>query len=434
MHPFRAIFIKSHIMIRALCFSLAFCIACLSNLSVEAQVAVRGKVIYTMEGAPIKDGTVLIRDGEIAAIGSSDDITVPESFEILEAEVVTPGLIDAHSTVGLTGMLNQDQDQDQLEHSAPIQPALRAIDAFNSRDELVDWIRGFGVTTVHTGHAPGELMSGQTMVVKTISGPAEAAVLVEMQALATTLSSAARKSGKDSPGTRGKMLQMLRSNLISAKEYQQKMRLQSESSGDADGKATEPGAETVAFARDLSLESLAEALDGKTPLLITAHRAQDITNALRLAEEFGFRLWLDGAAESYLLLDEIKEAGVPVIIHPLMARAVGDRENMSFETAAKLVQAGIPVAMQSGYEAYVPKTRVVLFEAAIAAANGLSFDQTLASITIEAARILGLEDRIGSIKVGKDGDLALYDGDPFEYTTHCVGTVINGEIVSRGER
>jgi imidazolonepropionase-like amidohydrolase len=117
-----------------------------------------------------------------------------------------------------------------------------------------------------------------------------------------------------------------------------------------------------------------------------------------------------------------------------MARAVGDRENMSFETAAKLVEAGIPVAIQSGFEAYVPKTRVVLFEAAIAAANGLTFEQALATITIEAAQILGVEDRVGSIKVGKDGDLALFDGDPFEYVTHCVGTIIDGNVVSRGER
>ena len=182
------------------------------------------------------------------------------------------------------------------------------------------------------------------------------------------------------------------------------------------------------------LETLAEVLAGKIPLLITAHRAQDITNALRLAKEFKFKLWLDGASESYLLIDEIKQANVPVLIHPSMARAVGDLENLSFETASKLVDAGIPLAMQSGYEAYVPKTRVVLFEAAIAAANGLTFEQTLASITINSAKILGVDDRVGSIKPGKDGDLALYDGDPFEYTTHCVGTIIDGKVASRGER
>ena len=107
---------------------------------------------------------------------------------------------------------------------------------------------------------------------------------------------------------------------------------------------------------------------------------------------------------------------MPVIIHPTMTRAFGEHENLSFETAAKLVAAGMPVALQSGYEAYVPKTRVVLFEAAVAAANGLSFEQALKTITIDAAKILGIADRVGSLEVGKDGDVALYDGDPFEYT------------------
>jgi imidazolonepropionase-like amidohydrolase len=130
-----------------------------------------------------------------------------------------------------------------------------------------------------------------------------------------------------------------------------------------------------------------------------------------------------------LAIDDIKAAGVPVILHPSMARAVEDKENLSFETASKLVAAGIPVALQSGFEAYVPKTRVVLFEAALTAANGLTPEQALATITIDAARILGIADRVGSLEIGKDGDLALYDGDPLEYTTHCVGTVIGGKVV-----
>ena len=370
-------------------------------------------MIYTMAGPSIENGTVVVRDGKIAAIGQSSDVKVPDGFAVLKAAIVTPGLVDAHSAVGLTGILNQDQDQDQLEHSQPIQPALRAVDAYNSHDELIKWIRGFGITTIHTGHAPGELISGQTMVVKTMGNTVEDALLVESRAVAATLSIAARKSGKKSPGTRGKMISMLRSQLIAAREYQRKRE-----AADADDEKDPPP-------RDLSLEALVEVLERRTPLLVTANRAQDITNALRLADEFNLKLWLDGAAEAYLLVDEIKQADIPVIIHPTMARATGDRENMSFETASKLVAAGIPVALQSGYEAYVPKTRVVLFEAALTAANGLSFDQALATITIDAARILGVADRVGSLEVGKDGDLALYDGDPFEYTSHCIGVIID---------
>jgi imidazolonepropionase-like amidohydrolase len=113
-----------------------------------------------------------------------------------------------------------------------------------------------------------------------------------------------------------------------------------------------------------------------------------------------------------------------------MYRAGGELESLSMETASKLKQAGIPVALQSGYETYVPKTRIVLFEAAVAAANGLSQRDALATITIDAAKILGIETRVGSLEKGKDGDIAMYDGDPFEYTTHCVGTIINGQVVS----
>jgi len=159
------------------------------------------------------------------------------------------------------------------------------------------------------------------------------------------------------------------------------------------------------------------------------HRATDILASLRLQKEFGFKLVLDGAAEAYLIIDDIKRAGVPVIVHPPMMRTVGDGENASLETAAKLRRAGIKVALQSGYESYVPKTRVVLFEAAIAAANGLSFEEALRTITIDAAEILGIAKRVGSIEKGKDADLVLFDGDPFEYTSHVCTVIINGKIV-----
>jgi imidazolonepropionase-like amidohydrolase len=178
----------------------------------------------------------------------------------------------------------------------------------------------------------------------------------------------------------------------------------------------------------------AKVLKREIPLLVTANRAQDIITALRIAKEFNIRIVLDGASEAQLVLDEIKKSGFPVIVHPTMARAGGDAESLSLEDAAKLKAAGITVALQSGYETYVPKTRVILFEAAMAAANGLSQRDALAMITIDAAKILGIENRVGSIAVGKDADIAMYDGDPFEFTSHCIGTIINGEIVSAVKR
>ncbi len=137
-----------------------------------------------------------------------------------------------------------------------------------------------------------------------------------------------------------------------------------------------------------------------------------------------------------MLVEEIRAAEVPVLIHPTMQRAFtgSAEENFSFTTAAKLLNAGIPVALQSGFEGYVPKTRVVLFEAAMTLAYGATFEQALELVTMAPARILGIEGRVGSLEVGKDGDLALFDGEPFEFTTHVVGTVIEGRRVSDAVR
>lgn len=381
-------------------------------------LAIRGRIIHTMAGDPIPDGVVVVTDGRIVAVGPAATVAVPADARVLEAAVVTPGLIDAHCVVGLSGYLNQDQDQDQLDATEPVQPELRALDAYNSRDRLVEWVRGFGVTTLHTGHAPGTLVSGQTMVVKTA---ATAGVLKPTAMVAVTLGDAGLVQGeKKAPGTRAKSVAMLRTELAKGVEYRRKQ--------------ADPDPEKRP-APDLRLEALARIVAGEWPLLVTADRATDIEAALRVAEEFGIRIVLDSAAESHLLVDRIRAAGVPVILHPTMKRAgSGETENASFETAATLRKAGIPVALQSGYESYVPKTRVVLFEAGVASANGLTIPEALATITIDAARILGVADRIGSLEPGKDADLALFDGDPFEYTTHCIGVVIDGAVVANQPR
>jgi len=381
----------------------------------HAQIAVRGETVHTMAGAPIQDGVVLIRAGKIERVGPAAEVAIPAGYRTLTARVVTPGLIDGRSVVGLAGYLNQPQDQDQLERSAPVQPELRAIDAYDPREKLVEWLRGFGVTTLHTGHAPGTLISGQTMIVKTYGDAVDRACIVPTAMVAATLGPGGLEQGGRSPGTRAKAVALLRSELIKAKEYEAKR---------------SAAAEDKKPARDLRLEALGRVLRGETRLLVTAQRAQDILSALRVAKEFDLKIVLDGAAEAYLVTDEIKAANVPVILHPTMERAGGEAENLSMETASILRKAGIPVALQSGYESYVPKTRVVLFEAAVAAAHGLSFFEALSTITIDAARILGIADRVGSLEAGKDADLALFNGDPFEYTTHVTGVLIDGQLVS----
>lgn len=378
----------------------------------QAQLAVKGNLIWTMAGDPIQNGVILIKDGKIEAVGPAARVQIPSGYRVVSAEVVTPGLIDAHTVIGLNGYLNQPHDQMAFDGSSSFQPELRAIDAYNPEERLIQWVREFGVTTIHTGHQPTALVPGQTMIAKTWGKTVDEATLVPTAMVAVVLGSAANAGQGKSPGTRGKQMAMLRAELIKAQENLAKK---------------EPP-------KDLRSDIMMRVIKGDVRLLITAHKDQDIMSALRLAKEFNLKIVLDGASEAQLVIDEIKASGFPVIIHPTMARANGDTESLSMETAAKLKAAGIPVALQSGYESYVPKTRVVLFEAAMAAANGLSKSDALALITIDAAKILGLDNRIGSIAVGKDADIALYDGDPFEYVSHCTGTIINGQLVNEGVR
>jgi len=393
-------------------------IFCLSAALQGQSLVVRADTLHTAAGPAIADGVVVIQNGRITAVGKATDVKLPAGLEVKRAKVALPGIVDGRSTVGLSGLLNQPHDQDQLETSAPMQPELRAMDAYNGRDPLVGYLRSLGVTTVHTGHGPGALISGQTFVVKTDATEVTKGVLKPQAMVAATLGDGARARDGKAPGTRAKQIAMLRGELVAAQDYAKKLK-------EAD-KGKEPG-------RDLRKEALAQVLRRELPLLVTAHRAQDILSLLRLAKEFDLEIVLDGGAEAYLVLAELKAAKVPVLLHPTMARPFGDQENLNLETAAKLQAAGIPFAFQSGFESYVPKTRVVLWEGAMAAANGLSFDEALRALTLTPARLLGLADRVGSLETGKDGDVALFDGDPFEFTTHCVGTVINGILVSKGE-
>jgi imidazolonepropionase-like amidohydrolase len=387
-------------------FSIFYFAAC--ALGVQGQIAVKGEKIWTMAGDPITNGVILINSGKIEAIGPASSVTVPSNYRVVNARVVTPGLIDAHTVIGLNGYLNQPHDQMGLDPGATVQPELRAIDSYNTGEKLIEWVRSFGVTTIHTGHQPSALVSGQTMIAKTVGNNVDEATLVPSAMIAVTLGDDALAGQGKSPGTRAKQVAMLRAELIKAQEAIKKT--------DA--------------SRDLKTEAFIGVIKRKSPLLVTAEKAQDIITAIRIAKEFNIKIVIDGAADAPQVLNEIKASGFPVIVHPTMARPGGDRENLSLETAAKLKAAGILFALQSGFEGYVPKTRVVLFETAMAAANGLSQRDALASITIDAARLLGIDNRVGSIAVGKDADLAMFDGDPFEYTSHCTGTIINGRIVS----
>ena len=397
-------------MIRPL--ALAALLASLCAAPAQAQrLAVVADTLYTMAGPPIVNGVVLIEGGKIERVGAG--LRVPDGVRTLRASVATPGLVDVRGTVGLSGLLNQDDDQDQLDEGGPIQPSLRALDAYNARDELVPYLLGFGVTTVHTGHTSGAIAAGQTVTVKTAYDTIDEALVDSTTMLAMTIGPSVSRQF-DSPGSRSRVIAELRKALYAAQA--------------AEAKAAASD-ETPAV--DLDQQAWGKVLRGEMPALVTAHRANDILTLLRVGREFPtLDLILDGAAEAYLVTDELRAAGVPVVLHPTMIRSGGETENASFTTAAVLRAEGIPFAIQSGYEAYVPKTRVVLFEAAAAAAHGLSREHALASVTIDAAEILGLADRVGSLERGKDADLALFDGDPLETTTHVCAVVVDGRVAS----
>lgn len=390
-------------------FLLLFSVFHFSFSAADAQIAVKGETVWTMAGEPIQNGVVLLNaNGKIEAVGAASQIKIPSNYRVVSAKIVTPGLIDAHSVIGLNGYMNQPQEQMGLDGSSPMQPELRAIDSYNPTEKLIEWVRSFGVTTIHTGHQPGALISGQTMIAKTIGNTADEATLIPTAMVAVTIGDGALASGGKPPGTRAKQAAMLRAELVKAQEN-----------------AAKKDAPT-----DIKSDIMLKVIRREIPLLVTTHRAQDIITAIRIAKEFNIRIVLDGVAEAQMVLSDIKASGFPVIVHPTMYRAAGELENLSMEDAAKLKAAGITIAMQSGYESYVPKTRVVLFEAGVAAGNGLSKSDALATVTIDAAKILGLDSRIGSLVKGKDADVAMFDGDPFEYSTHCTGTIINGKIVS----
>ncbi len=377
--------------------------------SATAQTVIEAERIYTMAGDPIQDGVIVLEDGRIAEVGPADQVGIPEEADTYQAEVATPGLIDARTSVGLAGMYNVEHDRDELDTTDPIQASLRALDAYNAREGLVKWLRDLGVTTVHTGPAPGALVSGQSLIARTTGDTVDQAHIKDPHGVIFSLGPGVSQHF-ESPGTRPKGAEMLRQALSDAQAH-------AENRGDG-GRV------------DLGQEVLADVVEGKTPAIFHANTAVDIMTALRLGEEFGLDLVLAGAADAHKLIDEIAEADVPVLLHPTMIRPAGETANAAFDTAMKLEEAGIPFAITGGYEGYVPRARVVLFEAGVAAANGLGREAALASVTREPARILGLDDRLGSIESGKEANLVLYTGDPFEYVTQVCEVFIEGRLVS----
>ncbi len=399
----------------------------ISPIVVAQKLAVVTDKLYTMGNQPQgQPGIVLIEDGKITAIQSGN--RAPAGYTVLKAAYVTPGLIDAKTTAGISGAYNIPADQDQDETTDPNTADVRAMDSFNPREKLLQYINTYGVTTVQAAPGISNPVAGQAGIFKTV-GPKSVGPTVDQLAIKPVSAivfnlgeSPKRAYGKDNkaPTTRMMIAAIIRKALTDAQTYQKKW---------ADWNASEKKDPGKQPARDLKLEAISRALRGEIPAIFNAYRADDIDTAIRLAQEFKLKFMLSSATEGYLEAPLIRQSGAAALVGPTLQRFDSlETENASLENAAILAQAGVPVALMTGFENYVPKNRVLLFEAAVAAANGLGFEGALRACTIESAKILGIADRVGSLEPGKDADIVLYDGDPFEYTSHVTAVLVNGKI------
>lgn len=385
--------------------------------------------VHTVANGTIADGAVHVKERKIVFVGKQTDLAIPAGVPVLTAANVTPGLIDAATIVPLSGEYNIPADQDADENSDPNQADARVLDAFNPSEPLLRYLLEQGITVVHSIPGRANVIGGLSGVFRTHGRDAEAMTVRFPQALVINLGEAPKETYKDRlPQTRMGTAALIRQAFTDAANLKKKT-----DAAKINGKSGDKDSPD----RSLKKESLVLALEQKVQTIFAAQQADDILTSLRLAEEFRLDAAIALAAEGYLVREQLSAAKVPVFLHPTMQRAGGSLEtyHSHLGTASALADAKIPLAITSGAEGYVPKTRVARFEAAIAAVHGLGFERGLASVSLDAAKILDIDDRYGSLEVGKVADLVLYDGDPFEYATHVTHVIVDGRLVhSRSDR
>ncbi len=366
-------------------------------------------------------GDVAIADGKIIAMGRDLTFDDDEVYD-LTGKTVIPGIIDAHCHIGMFEDGIGFEGDDGNEYSTPVTPELRAIDAINPYDRCFAEACEGGVTTVITGPGSANVIGGQFVALKTSGKDVEDMILQFPVAMKAAFGENPKRVYSSSKQfyTRMAVAAALRKALKEAQEYDRKIML----AGDDESKKP---------AFDIKKEALLPVIRRELPLKIHAHRADDILTALRIAKEFNLRITLDHCTEGYMICDLLKEGisdtGAGVIIGPLLSdRSKVELRNLSFSAPKKLYDSGIEFAMMTDHPVipiqYLPVC------AAIAAREGLPEEAALKSITINAARIIGVDDRIGSLEVGKDADLAVFSGHPFDFRANCVMTIINGRIVN----
>ncbi|MCR4436224.1 MAG: amidohydrolase [Clostridiales bacterium] len=387
---------------------------------------IKNGYIMTMAGRNYTNGYIVADGGKIIHIGENfkeieDKVKIEETTVIDAAgRFVMPGLIDAHCHVGLCDDGMGFEGEDENEMTDPVTPHLRAIDGIYHSDRGFVDARENGVTTVVTGPGSANVIGGQFAAVKTYGRRIEDMILKEPVAVKVAFGENPKtvyNERKQTPTTRMATAALLRENLIKAREYKELMEKYNHDMENNDKPEF-----------DIKMEALLGVLEGKIPLKAHAHREDDILTAIRIAKEFGVNLTIEHCTEGHLITDILREEGVSVIVGPsLTERSKIELKNQTLKTPGILANAGIPVAIMTDHPC-VPIQYLSLC-AALAVREGMKEEDALKAITINAARITGIDDRVGSLEVGKDADIVLFDGHPFELRSRVKTTIINGNIV-----
>ncbi len=375
--------------------------------------------VMTMAG-PAFVGDVAIENGKIVAVGQSLSYSDAEVRDVTGMTVM-PGIVDPHCHIGMWEDAMGFEGADGNECTNPITPELRAIDAINPYDRCFEEAAAGGVTTCVTGPGSANVIGGQFVAIKTHGDSVEDMVLRFPVAVKAAFGENPKRvyNGKNqTPSTRMATAALMRKALIEAQEYNEKLER-----GKADPEKMPE--------RNLGKEILARVIRRELPMKIHAHRADDILTAIRICREFKLRYTLDHCTEGYLITDKLKEAlgedCEGIIVGPLLTdRSKIELKNLSFKAPKVLEQAGIEYAMMTDHpvtpEQYLPICT------AVAVREGASEEGALKAITINAAKITGIADRVGSIEVGKDADIAVFSGHPFDFRSRCVLTLVNGKV------
>lgn len=396
-----------------------------------------GKVMTIAQGT-LERGTVLVEDGRIVAVG--EEVEIPEDAEVYDAtgKVAMPGLIDAHCHVGLFPDGIGWEYSDGNEMTDPITPHLRALDAVHPEDPAFKELVAAGVTTVLTGPGSGNLIGGQWVCLKTAPKPSvEQMVLREPAGMKMALGENPKRvygEQKKAPSTRMGNAAALRAALVDAQNYLEKWRRYEADLADYQAKVEaedEDAEEPKAPERDLKLEALGKVLRREMKARVHAHRADDMLTAIRIAEEFDLDLTLEHATEGYKIADILAEKGIPVTAGPILfSRVKYELKNMTPKNPGLMAKAGVKVAIQTDEMSAV---KYLTINAALAMREGLPEEEALKAITMNPAEIIGVADRVGSLEAGKDADLVVFSGHPFDYRTVTELVLVDGQVAYKRE-